>query len=101
MIGSDCEIATHEFVNNWFALGRTEIKKNAMIAAYNVIGAGVTIGKGAITGMICYVKKDIPDNEFWVGIPAKFKMELPKEGLQTKQDVEIIRYENNQNSDNR
>ena len=93
MIGSDCEIATHEFAANWFSIGRTVIKKKAMISAYNCIGAGVTIGEQSVTGMYCFVKSDIPANEFWVGIPAKFKAKLPKEGLHAKEDLEIVRYE--------
>ncbi|MBD3164034.1 hypothetical protein GF323_02455 [Candidatus Woesearchaeota archaeon] len=92
MVGSDCEIATHEFAKNWFSIGRAVIKKGAMISAYNVIGAGTTIGKNAATGMYCFVKSDIPENEFWVGIPAKFKLKLPKEGLVAKKDLEIIKY---------
>jgi len=32
MIGSDCELATHEFLSQSFSLGRTIIKKNAMIS---------------------------------------------------------------------
>ncbi|MBU0979315.1 MAG: acyltransferase [Nanoarchaeota archaeon] len=94
MIGSDCEIATHEFVRDWFAMGRTVIKKKAMISAFNVIGAGVTVGENSITGMFCFVKNDIPPNEFWVGVPAKKKMDLPKHGLMPEKDVEIIRYDN-------
>lgn len=93
MIGSDCEIATHEFAANWFSIGRTVIKKNAMISAYNVTGAGVTIGENSVTGMYCFVKSDIPPHQFWVGIPAKFKAELPKDGLKAKQEMEIVRYD--------
>ena len=92
MLGSDCEIATHEFAKNWFTIGRVVIKSGAMISAYNVIGPGVTIGGNSATGMYCFVKNDIPNNEFWVGIPAKFKMKLPKEGLVAKKDLEILKY---------
>lgn len=95
MIGSDCEIATHEFAAKWFSIGRTVIKKGAMISAYNCIGAGVTIGENAVTGMYCFVKSDIPKNQFWVGIPAKFKAELPKGGLKAKEDIKITRYNQN------
>ena len=71
MIGSDCELATHEFVRDWFSIGRTTIKKNAMISGYSLIRNGITIGENAVTGAICFVSKDVEDNMFVGGIPAK------------------------------
>lgn len=92
MIGSDCEIATHEFVSSWFAIGRTVIKNNVMISGYNVLGAGVTVGEYAITGMFSFIKSDIPKNEFWAGIPAKPIKKLPPGGIKPAKNLEIVRY---------
>ena len=33
---------------------------------------GVNIGKNSIIGANSQVRKDVPDNEVWFGIPAKF-----------------------------
>ena len=94
MIGSDCELATHEFIRDWFSIGRTIIKKNAMIAAYTVIRAGTTIGENAITGSYSFVNKDVGKNEFVGGIPAKLIKKIDPKDLKLKKDVEIIKYAN-------
>lgn len=39
---------------------------------------GVSIGKGAIIGAKSLVTKDIPANEVWAGIPAKFIKKIVK-----------------------
>lgn len=49
----------------------TLVKSGASIGANASILAGVTIGKNAIIGMGSVVIKDVPDNETWVGNPAK------------------------------
>jgi serine acetyltransferase len=36
----------------------------------------VTIGTNSIVGAYSFVNKDIPDNELWVGVPAKYKKKL-------------------------
>ena len=33
---------------------------------------GVTIGQNSVIGAYSFVTKNIPDNELWYGIPAKF-----------------------------
>lgn len=55
-----------------FNLHRTLVKKNASIGAGAVILGGITIGENAMVGAGSIVTKDIPDNELWVGNPAKF-----------------------------
>lgn len=55
-----------------FSLQRTLIKAKASIGAASVILGGVTIGKNAMVGAGSLVTKDIPANELWYGIPAKF-----------------------------
>ncbi|MDP4240553.1 MAG: acyltransferase [Bacteroidota bacterium] len=55
-----------------FVLQRTLVKKNASIGAAAVILGGVTIGKNAMIGAGSVVTKNVPDNELWVGNPARF-----------------------------
>lgn len=55
-----------------FDLQRTLIKKNASIGAAATILGGISIGENAMIGAGSIVTKDIPDNELWVGCPAKF-----------------------------
>lgn len=55
-----------------FELQRTTIKKNASIGAGSVILGGITVGENALIGAGSVVTKDVPDNELWVGNPAKF-----------------------------
>jgi UDP-2-acetamido-3-amino-2,3-dideoxy-glucuronate N-acetyltransferase len=55
-----------------FILKRTLIKNFASIGAGSTILGGVTIGENAMVGAGSIVTKDIPDNELWVGSPAKF-----------------------------
>lgn len=58
--------------NKEFKLIKTLVKKGASIGANATILAGVTIGKNALVGAGSVVTKNIPDNEIWVGNPAKF-----------------------------
>lgn len=48
------------------------IKKGASIGAGSVILGGVTIGENALIGAGSVITKNIPENELWVGNPAKF-----------------------------
>lgn len=55
-----------------FELQRTLIKKNSSIGAASVILGGIIIGENAMIGAGSVVTKDVPDNELWVGNPARF-----------------------------
>lgn len=55
-----------------FELQRTLIKKGASVGAATVILGGITIGENAMIGAGSVVTKDVPDNELWIGNPAKF-----------------------------
>jgi len=59
-----------------FELQKILVKKNASIGAASVILGGVTIGENAMIGAGSIVAKDVPDNELWMGIPAKFSREI-------------------------
>lgn len=49
----------------------TLVRQGAKIGANATILAGVTIGKNAKIGMGAVVLRDVPDNETWVGNPAR------------------------------
>ncbi len=55
-----------------FQLQRTLIKKNASIGAGATILGGITIGQNSMIGAGSIVTKDVPDNELWMGNPAKY-----------------------------
>jgi acetyltransferase-like isoleucine patch superfamily enzyme len=55
------------------------IQDGASIGAASVILGGVTIGKKAMVGAGSLVTKSIPDNELWIGSPAKFLRKIEYE----------------------
>lgn len=56
----------------------TTIRRGASIGAGAVILPGLTIGEGAMIGAGAVVTKSVPDDEIWVGNPAR-PMNLPRE----------------------
>jgi len=48
------------------------LKKGSRFGASVVIMPSVTIGENSEIGACSQVRKDVPDNEVWFGIPAKF-----------------------------
>lgn len=51
--------------------GNVAVGENSFIGANSVVKQGVKIGNGVTVGAGSVVIKDIPDNEIWVGNPAK------------------------------
>lgn len=51
--------------------GNVMVGENSFIGANSVVKQGVTIGNGVTVGAGSVVTKNIPDNEIWVGNPAK------------------------------
>ena len=51
--------------------GNVTVGENSFIGASSVVKQGVKIGDGVTVGAGCVVIKDIPNNEIWVGNPAK------------------------------
>ena len=51
---------------------KTIIKRGASIGANATILGGVMIGENSLIGAGSVVTKSVPDNELWVGNPAKF-----------------------------
>ncbi|MGE6394461.1 acyltransferase [Chryseobacterium scophthalmum] len=58
--------------NKDFELKKTIVKKGASIGANATILAGITIGENSLIGAGSVVTKNIPENEIWIGNPAKF-----------------------------
>jgi UDP-2-acetamido-3-amino-2,3-dideoxy-glucuronate N-acetyltransferase len=50
----------------------TVIKEGASVGAGAIILGGLTIGCNSMIGAGSIVTKDIPDNELWLGNPARF-----------------------------
>lgn len=48
------------------------LKRNSRFGASVVIMPGLTIGENAEIGACSQVRKDVPDNQVWFGIPAKY-----------------------------
>lgn len=59
-----------------FVSGRVTLKRNCFLGARTIITNSVTIGENSIVGAGSVVTKDIPDNEVWAGVPAKFIRKL-------------------------
>lgn len=51
--------------------GNVTVGENSFIGANSVVKQGIKIGNGVTVGAGSVVIKDIPDNEIWVGNPAK------------------------------
>lgn len=57
------------------------IKRAARIAAGVILLPGITIGENSIVGAGSLVTKDIPDEEVWFGVPARFVRKVPEEEI--------------------
>ena len=55
---------------------QTIIKEGASIGAGSVLLSGITIGKNSMIGAGSVVTKNIPDNQLWLGNPAKYIKEI-------------------------
>jgi len=75
-IGSHCGIYTHSTIDE--KKGPIILKKNCKIGTHSTIMPNVTIGENSIIAAYSFVTKDVPNNQLWVGIPAKFKSNLQK-----------------------
>ena len=73
-IGSHCSIYSHSTIDE--KKGPVHLKKNCKIGTHSTIMPNVTIGVNSIVGAYSFVDKDVPDNELWMGVPAKFKKKL-------------------------
>lgn len=71
-----CILLTHYVKPNGnshvYETGKIKIGNNVFLGANTVITKAVTIGDNVIVGAGSIVTKDIPSNEIWAGVPARF-----------------------------
>lgn len=73
-IGSHCAIYSHSTIDG--KQGKVVLQKNCKIGTHSTIMPGVTIGENSIIGAYSFVKKNVPKNQLWVGVPAKLKRKI-------------------------
>lgn len=69
-IGSHCSIYSNSTIDD--KKGPVILKKNCKIGSHSTIMPNVIIGENSIIAAHSFVNKNIPENEIWKGIPAKF-----------------------------
>lgn len=78
-IGSHCSIYSNSTIDN--KNGPVVLHKNCKIGTHSTIMPNVTIGENSVIGAYSFVTKNIPKNELWVGIPAKFKSKIDSSSM--------------------
>ena len=73
-IGSHCSIYSHSSIDD--KQGPIVLEKNCKIGTHSTIMPNVTVGENSIVAVYSFVALDIPPNQLWVGVPAKFKKNL-------------------------
>jgi len=73
-IGSHCSIYSHSTIDE--KKGPVILKNNCKIGTHSTIMPGVVIGENSIVGAYSFVNRNIPKNQIWIGIPAKFKSKI-------------------------
>ena len=73
-IGSHCSIYSHSTIDG--KKGKVILKKNCKIGTHSTVMPNITIGDNSVIAAYSFVNKNIPKNELWTGIPAKFKAKI-------------------------
>ncbi len=73
-VGSHCSIYSHSTIDD--KKGKVILKKNCKIGSHTTIMPNVTIGENSLVAAHSFVNKNIPKNQVWVGVPAKFKAKI-------------------------
>ena len=73
-VGSHCSIYSHSTIDE--KKGPIILKKNCKIGTHSTIMPNVTIGENSIIAAYSFVTMNVPKNEIWAGIPAKFKSKI-------------------------
>lgn len=73
-IGSHCSIYSHSTID--VKSGPIKLMENCRIGTHSTIMPNVIVGKNSVVGAYSFVTTNIPDNEIWVGVPAKFKRKI-------------------------
>jgi acetyltransferase-like isoleucine patch superfamily enzyme len=73
-IGSHCSIYSNSTIDK--KIGPVKLEKNCKIGSHSTIMPNVSIGENSIIAAYSFVTKNIPKNQMWYGIPAKFKKKI-------------------------
>jgi len=73
-IGSHCSIYSNSTID--CKKGPVILESNCKIGTHSSIMPNVTIGKNSVVAAYSFVTKNIPKNQMWAGIPAKFMKNL-------------------------
>lgn len=73
-IGAHCAIYSVSTIDG--KKGKVVLKKNCKIGTHSTVMPCVTVGENSIVGAHSFVNKDVPANEVWAGVPARFLMTL-------------------------
>jgi sugar O-acyltransferase (sialic acid O-acetyltransferase NeuD family) len=73
-IGHHSKIEDNVFFTSHVVMsGHCHIKNGAFLGVNSTLRDGITIGENSIIGMGSLITKSVPDNETWIGSPAKKK----------------------------
>ena len=73
-LGSHCSIYSNSTID--CKKGSVKLMKNCKIGTHSTIMPNVTVGKNSVVAAYSFVTLNIPDNEIWAGVPAKFKSKM-------------------------
>ena len=73
-IGSHCAIYSKSTIDS--KEGEVVLKNNCKIGTHSTVMPNVTIGENSIVAAYSFVNHNIPKNQLWVGVPARFKSEI-------------------------
>jgi len=80
LIEDNVKIGSHSALHTKNTIDGTEgdivIERGAKIGSHSTILPNVKIGENAVIGAYSLIKCNIPDNELWCGVPAKFIKKL-------------------------
>lgn len=68
-----CYIDGHEYTITQTVFGKTLLKKGAHLKHHAYVRTAATIGENTTIESYSMAQRDIPANEVWEGVPAKFK----------------------------
>ena len=78
-IGSHCSIYSNSTIDS--KKGPVILEKNCKIGTHSTIMPNVKIGENSVIGAYSFVNRNIPKNEIWIGIPARFKSKIENRKL--------------------
>jgi len=73
-IGSHCSIYSHSTIDS--KKGPVILKKNCKVGTHSTIMPNVTVGENSVVAAYSFVNKNIPKNELWAGVTAKFMKKI-------------------------